>query len=109
MHHFSLADLQEYITFNGYNFNEWIHILRVDLKRDNKLYILEGPIHEPPTLSRRPEHDTLWKNHCDVDDVSDIIPRTIIPDLRKDLENLKEYHMFHQVKRIFLKYNAIWF
>lgn len=43
------------ITFDGYNFNDWIHVLRVYLKRDHKLYILKGPSPKQPALSRRPE------------------------------------------------------
>lgn len=41
MFHFSLDDLQEYITLNGYNINEWISTLRENLKRDNKLIFLK--------------------------------------------------------------------
>ena len=44
MHQLNLVDICQTITFDGYNTIQWIRVLRDNLKRDNKLYILEGPI-----------------------------------------------------------------
>lgn len=66
MHHLSLVGLEKIITFDEYNFNEWLHALRFILKKDQKLYILEGPIPKQPTLTgrcSRYEHDIWWKHH----------------------------------------------
>lgn len=71
------------------------------------MYILEGPILEPPALRSKYEHDARWKHHYDVEDVSNIILETTISVFREVLLNLKAYHSFLEVKHIFL--NAMLF
>lgn len=54
---FHLLDLEEIITFYGYNSTKWVCTLRDNLQRDRELYIIEYPIPEQPPWSRILEHD----------------------------------------------------
>lgn len=102
MHYLSLVDLQEIVTFNKYNFYEWLRTFRDNLNRDPKFYILECPFHKQPALTSRTEHDAWGKHHYDVEYVSVIILGTALLDFQEVLLNLQAYHMFRQVKKIFL-------
>ena len=108
MHDLSLADLHETITFDGYNINEWIHVLGDNIKRDNKFYIPKGYIPKQTSITGRIKHNALWKHCCDAEDVSKIILGKVITGLRKEFKNLNAFYMFHQVEKIFLKYSDIW-
>jgi hypothetical protein len=46
---FSLKSILEKEKLNGTNFMDWYRNLKIVLKADKKLYILEGPIPEEPT------------------------------------------------------------
>ncbi|KAJ9566523.1 hypothetical protein OSB04_002489 [Centaurea solstitialis] len=101
IHYLSLHDLRETVTFDGINFHDWNHALKAILKNDDKLYILKVPVPEQPPPTSRTDHDDWWKHKCDVEDVSEIIMGTVIPDLQKIFDTDDAYKMYRQMTQIY--------
>ena len=109
MHHYDLENQREHLIFNGYNFYDWLRVLKENLERDQKLYTIEGPIPEQPDITNIAEHNDWWKYCNHSEDVSEMIKYSVIPDLWEELEGMDAFYMLRQVRQISHRYRATWF
>ncbi|KAJ8764898.1 hypothetical protein K2173_010363 [Erythroxylum novogranatense] len=67
----SMRSILEKEKLSGTNFLDWYRNLRIVLKQERKLYVLEEPIpEEPPTIAPKAQKDAYTKHINDSTDVS---------------------------------------
>ena len=86
----------------GTNFLDWFKNLRIVLKHEMKLYVLDEPIPEElPTNAPRAQKDAYKKHSDDSLDVGCLMLATMSPDLQKGLENMEAYEIILPLKEMF--------
>ena len=86
---------------NHTNFNDWYRNLRIVLKPEKKLYVLEGPVPEEPPFTPRAAHIAWSKHNDDSIEVAALMLGTMIPDLQKNLLNHTAFAMINELKDMF--------
>lgn len=77
---------------NGSNFLDWFRSLRIVLKQERKLYVLDDPIpEEPASDATKAVKDKYKKLLDDSIDVGCLMLATMCPELQKDLEHMEAY------------------
>ena len=100
-HNNYLRSILEKEKLNHTNFIDWYRNLRIVLKPEKKLYVLDAPNPEEPPANPRGPH-TAWLKHIDDSvEVSSLMLASMIPDLQKDLVNHSAYDMITQLKEMF--------
>ena len=100
-HNNYLRSILEKDKLNHTNFIDWYRNLRIVLRPEKKLYVLDtqNP-EEPPATPRGPY--TTWLKHIDDSiEVSSLMLASMIPDLQKDLVNHNAFDMITQLKEMF--------
>ncbi|KAI3735241.1 hypothetical protein L6452_14733 [Arctium lappa] len=98
----TLRSILEKEKLNGTNFIYWYRNLRIVLKAEKKLYVLEQQIPEEPNSSApRTERDTFKKHDEDALDVSCLMLITMEPELQKQHENMGAFDMIEHLKLLF--------
>src|SRR3954447_20126363 len=93
-----MRSILEMEKLNHTNFLDWHRNLRIVLKPEKKLYVLDTPIPDEPPVTPRAPH-TAWTKHVDDSiEVSSLMLASMIPELQKDLELLTAYDMIVQLK-----------
>ncbi|KAG8498488.1 hypothetical protein CXB51_005003 [Gossypium anomalum] len=81
---------------NGLNFLDWFRNLRIVLKQEQKLYVIEKPLpDEPPANASRADKDAYKKHLDEMVDVGCLMLATMNPELQKQhdmIEHLKELY-----------------
>ena len=98
----SLRSVLEKNKLTGTNFLDWFRNLRIVLKQERKLYVLDEPL--PEELAEnvpRAEKNAYEKHHNDSIDVACLMLATMSSELQKDLENMEAYDMIFNLKEIF--------
>ena len=91
----SLRSVLEKDKLTGTNFLDWFRNLRIVLKQERKLYVLDEPLPEEPVDNApRAEKNAYEKHHNDSIDVACLMLATMSSDM---IFNLKE--MFQQQAR----------
>jgi hypothetical protein len=86
---------------NHSNFVDWYRNLRIVLKPERRLYVLQGPIPEEPPQTPRTAHQA-WSKHADDSiEVVALMLATMIPELQKNLINHSAYSMIMELKDMF--------
>ncbi|KAL4590248.1 hypothetical protein LXL04_003174 [Taraxacum kok-saghyz] len=98
---FSLRSVLEKDKLNHTNFLDWYRNLRIVLKQEKRLNVLDEPLIEEPPVTPKNAHDPWLKLVDNSIDVSCLMLATMIPDLQKDLENLGAYDMIIHLKELF--------
>ena len=76
--------------------------LRIVLKQERKLYVLDEPLpKEPADNAPRAEKNAYEKHHNDSIDVACLMLATMSSELQKDLENMEAYDMIFNLKEMF--------
>ena len=97
----SLRSVLEKDKLTGTNFLDWFRNLRIVLKQERKLYVLDEPLPEEPTNNApRAEKNAYEKHHNDSIDVACLMA-TMSSKLQKDLENMEAYDMIFNLKEMF--------
>ncbi|KAJ9557547.1 hypothetical protein OSB04_012161 [Centaurea solstitialis] len=87
---------------NNTNFVNWYCALRIVLRAEAKLYVLEQPIpEEPNTNSSMIEWDAFKKHEEDACDVSCLMLISMEPELQKQHENMVPFDMIEHLKLLF--------
>jgi hypothetical protein len=95
---FSLKSIIEKEKLIGTTFMDWFRNLKIVLKADKKLYVLEGPIPEEHTTHTGTACQT-WEKHVDDSlSASCILLATMVPKLQRNLEDLAAYDMSEKLK-----------
>ena len=90
----SLRSVLEKDKLTGTNFLDWFRNLRIVLKQERKLYVLDEPLPEEPAKNvPRVEKNAYEKHHNDSIDVACLMLATMSSELQKDLENMEAYDM----------------
>ena len=86
----------------GVNFVDWLRQLRIVLRYESKLHILEEPLPEPPAT------DATWsvryayeKRVEDTHDVACLMLSTMSSELQKHFEHMSVYDMMNKLKDMF--------
>ena len=98
----SLRSVLEKDKLTGTNFLDWYRNLRIVLKHERKLYVLEQPIPEPPAPNApRAEKDAYKKHQDDALDVGCLMLATMNSELQKQHENMDAYDMVVHLKKLY--------
>ena len=98
----SLRSVLEKDKLTGTNFLDWFRNLRIVLKQERKLYVLdEPPPEEPADNASRAEKNAYEKHHNDSINVACLMLATMSSELQKDLENMEAYNMIFNLKEMF--------
>ena len=98
----SLRSVLEKDKLTGTNFLDWFRNLRIVLKQERKLYVLDEPLpEEPADNAPRAENNAYEKHHNDFIDVACLMLATMSSELQKDLENMEAYDMIFNLKEMF--------
>ena len=84
------------------NFLDWFRNLRIVLKQERKLYVLDQPIpDEPAANAPRAQRNAYMKHKDDSVDVGYLMLATMVLELQRDLEHMEAYEMIVHLKEIF--------
>ncbi|KAK9088831.1 hypothetical protein Scep_027913 [Stephania cephalantha] len=98
----SLRSILEKDKLSGTNFLDWFRNLRIVLKHERKLYVLDAPIPEdPPANATKAVNDAHNKHINNSTDVACIMLATMVPELQKDMELMEAYDMAITLKEMF--------
>ncbi len=84
------------------NFLDWYRKLRIVLRQEKKLYVLEQPPPSPlPENATRTERDAFRKYQDDATDVSCLMLATMSSELQKQHETMTAYDMIIHLKQLY--------
>ncbi|KAA3450189.1 polyprotein [Gossypium australe] len=87
---------------NGLNFLDWFRNLRIVLKQEWKLYVIEQPLpNEPPANASRTDRDAYKKYLDDMIDVGCLMLATMNLELQKQHEDMVAYDMIEHLKELY--------
>ncbi|KAI4347677.1 hypothetical protein L6164_008467 [Bauhinia variegata] len=99
---FSLQSILKKDKLNGTDFLDWYRNLRIVLKKERKLYVLEQPIPAPP-IARAP-HAKINAHRMHSDDALDVaclMLATMDSKLQKQHENMDAFDMLGHLKKLY--------
>ncbi|XP_017621005.2 uncharacterized protein LOC108465196 [Gossypium arboreum] len=97
-----LRSVLENDKLNGLNFLDWFRNLRIVLKQERKLYVIEkSPPDEPPVNASRADKDAYKKHLDDMVDVGCLMLATMNPELQKQHEDMVAYDMIEHLKELY--------
>ncbi|KAG8501093.1 hypothetical protein CXB51_003174 [Gossypium anomalum] len=98
----SLRSILDKDKLNGFNFLDWFRNLRIALKQERKLYVIEKPLpDEPPANASRADKDA-YKKHLDkMVDAGCLMLATMNLELQKQHEDMVAYDMIEHLKELY--------
>ncbi|GJY20374.1 retrovirus-related pol polyprotein from transposon TNT 1-94, partial [Tanacetum coccineum] len=88
----------------GTNFNDWFRQLRIVLRVEKKLIILDQHISPAPVVGATNEELADWNAVYDVHyEVTCLMLGSMTPELQRQFENYSPYDMLHELKSMFEK------
>ena len=98
----SLRSVLEKDKLAGTNFLDQFKNLRIVLKQERKLYVLDQILTEEPTATASRAQKDAYKKHTDDSlDVECLMLATMTPELQKDLKHMEAYEMAAHLKEMF--------
>ena len=98
----SLRSVLEKDKLVGTNFLDWFRNLRIVLRQERKLYVLDQAIPEEPAATASKAQKDAHKKHTDDSlDVGCLMLATMSPELQKDLEHMEAYEIATHLKEMF--------
>ena len=99
----SLRSVLEKDKLSGSNFLDWQRNLRIVLRQERKLYVLDGPVPEQPPLSATPrvDRDAYQKHLNDAVDVRCLMLALMTFELQKQHEAMDAFDMIEHLKLLF--------
>ena len=88
---------------SGTNFLDWHRNLRIVLKHDKKLYVLETPVpeEEPPSSAPKAEREAYKKHLDDANEAACLMLATMNSELQKQHENMSAFDMIGHLKMLY--------
>ena len=99
---FSLRLVLEKDKLNGSNYIDWTRNLRIVLKQEKKLYVLDAP--PPPEPARdatEVQRETYESKRSDSNDVTCLMLATMVPELQKQFMDQEAYEIMVHLKEMF--------
>ena len=82
--HFTLRSVLEKDKLNGSNYIDWSRNLRIVLKQEKKLYVLDTLLpNEPARNATAVQRETYETKKSDSNDVTCLMLATMVPELQK--------------------------
>ncbi|XP_017613650.1 uncharacterized protein LOC108458763 [Gossypium arboreum] len=98
----SLRSVLEKDKLNGLNFLDWFRNLRIVLKQERKLYVIEKPLpDEPPANASRADKDAYKKHLDEMVNVGCLMLATMNPEFQKQHEDMVAYDMIEHLKELY--------
>ena len=99
---FSVRSVLEKEKLTGTNFLDWQRNLRIVLRQERKLHVLDIP-HPGPLAAEATEaqQDAYQKHFDNSADVCCLMLATVSPELKKQHERMDAYDMIEHLKRMF--------
>ena len=99
---FSLQSVLEKDKLNGTNFINWSRNLRIILKQEKKLELLEHPLpNEPARNAAAAQRELFEKKKNDSNDVTCLMLATMSPELQKQFVDMEAYEIMTHLKEMF--------
>ena len=99
---FSVRSVLEKDKLTGTNFFDWYRNLRIVLRQERKLHVIEVPHPEPLAEgATRAQQNAYQKNIDDVTDVACLMLATMSPELQKQHVHMDAYSMIEHLQRMF--------
>ena len=99
---FSLRSVLEKDKLNGNNFIDWSRNLRIVLRQEKKLEVLDHPMPPEPTRNATAAiREAFKKKRNDSNDVTCLMLATMCSQLQKQFEDSEAYQMWVSLKEIF--------
>ena len=99
---FTLRSILEMDKLSGTNFLDWSRNIRIVLKQERKIYVLDKtfpPV--PPSNAQRAQKDACEKHLNDSVDVTCLMLATMVLDLQKQFEAIEAFDMIRHLKEMF--------
>ncbi|KAG8500644.1 hypothetical protein CXB51_004463 [Gossypium anomalum] len=98
----SLRLVLEKDKLNGLNFLDWFRNLRIVLKQERKLYVIEKPLPDEQSANASRANKDAYKKHLDeMVDVGCLMLATMNPELQKQHEDMVAYDMIEHLKELY--------
>ena len=99
---FSLRSVLEKDKLNGTNFIDWSRNLRIVLKQEKKLEVLEHPLpNEPARNATNAQMEAFKKKKNDSNDVTCLMLATMSPELQKKFVDMEAFEIMTHLKEMF--------
>ncbi|KAG8649045.1 hypothetical protein MANES_08G062933v8 [Manihot esculenta] len=99
---FSLRSVNEKDKLNGTNFIDWSHNLRIILKQEKKLNVLDHPLPiEPARNAIAAQRETFEKKKSDSNDMTCLMLATMTLNLQKQLMDQEAFLIMVHLKKMF--------
>ena len=98
----SLRSLLEKEKLNGSSFLDWFRNLRIILKQEKKLHVLDTPLPDQPPENVTAAVRNAWiRKNDEQTEVTCLMLASMIPDLQKDMEERDAFTMLSELKNMF--------
>ena len=99
---YSLRGILEKEKLTGSNFSGWHRNLRIVLRQERKLHILDDPVPEQPADEAPLAQISAYKKYCDeAEDVACLMLATMSPELQETLQDKTASEMIEHLKTRF--------
>lgn len=99
---FSVRSVLDKDKLTGTNFLDWQRNLRIVIRKERKLYVIDVPRPEPLPEGATHAQQNIYQKHIDDDtDVTSLMLATMSPELRKQHEHMDAYVIIGHLKRMF--------
>ena len=87
---------------NGSNYIDWSRNLRIVLKQEKNLYVLDAPLpNEPARNATVVQRETYKTKKCNSNDVTSLMLATMVPELQKQFMDQEAYGIIVHLKEMF--------
>ncbi|GJU87402.1 retrotransposon protein, putative, ty1-copia subclass [Tanacetum coccineum] len=108
INHSAFRSMFEREKLSGKNFNEWLRRLKLVLRVEKKMFVIEHPIPPAPAADSKANVLTEWNAVYDAhNEVACLMLGSMTPELHKHFENCSPYEMVHELKAMFEKQSGV--
>ncbi|GJU53777.1 retrotransposon protein, putative, ty1-copia subclass [Tanacetum coccineum] len=104
INHSAFRSMFEREKLSGNNFNDWFRQLKLVLRFEKKMYVIEHPLPAAPAADSQAQMLSQWNAAYDAyNEAACLILGSMTPELHRQFENSSPYDMIKELKSIFEK------
>ncbi|GJZ03743.1 retrotransposon protein, putative, ty1-copia subclass, partial [Tanacetum coccineum] len=104
INHSAFRSMFEREKLSGNNFNDWFRQLKMVLRVEKKMYVIEQPIPPAPAADSAANVLAEWNAVCDAqNEVACLMLGSMTPELHRQFEKYSPYEMLQKLKSMFEK------
>nr|GEU73610.1 hypothetical protein [Tanacetum cinerariifolium] len=108
INHSAFRSMFEREKLSGNNFNDWFHQLKLVLRVEKKMNVIERPLPAAPAADSAANVLAEWNALYDAyNEVACLMLGSITPELHRQFENYSPYEMLQELKSMFEKYVGV--